>query len=361
MKCHETSFEEYINAINSHNLHNEMTEIYEMFPPNIINIGNIIIFGSSGIGKYSQSLKIIQKYSPSMLKYDKKIKIQNDKQQYTIRMSDIHFEIDMSLLGCNAKNIWHDIFMQIIDIISIKPEKKCIILCKNFHNIHPELLEIFYSYMQQYNHFSSNIQIRFIINTEHVSFLPNNILDCCKIISIKRPTPESYLDIINNNNNKQPNFIENMTHPSSCSSINNNNNLVLHPINYTMLKTNKIENIKEIKYWHLIKNEADIPKNVFNVVCDKLIFEMERYNNIEHAHFRDVIYDILTYNLDIYECIWYILNYFIKNQKLSYKDTIDILNKIYTFLKYYNNNYRPIYHLENILFYIILKIHNIPI
>jgi hypothetical protein len=26
-------------------------------------------------------------------------------------------------------------------------------------------------------------------------------------------------------------------------------------------------------------------------------------------------------------------------------------------LKYYNNNYRPIYHLESILFYLITKIH----
>ena len=31
---------------------------------------------------------------------------------------------------------------------------------------------------------------------------------------------------------------------------------------------------------------------------------------------------------------------------------------LYKFLRYYNNNYRPIYHLESIMFYIIKKIHN---
>jgi hypothetical protein len=34
-----------------------------------------------------------------------------------------------------------------------------------------------------------------------------------------------------------------------------------------------------------------------------------------------------------------------------------ILAKIHTFLKYYNNNYRPIYHLESIFFYMITQIH----
>ena len=40
------------------------------------------------------------------------------------------------------------------------------------------------------------------------------------------------------------------------------------------------------------------------------------------------------------------------------KDVSDILIKCYTSFKYFNNNYRPIYHLESIMFYIIKKIHN---
>ena len=33
---------------------------------------------------------------------------------YTIKISDIHFEIDMELLGCNAKILWNDIFKSIL-------------------------------------------------------------------------------------------------------------------------------------------------------------------------------------------------------------------------------------------------------
>jgi hypothetical protein len=48
-----------------------------------------------------------------------------------------------------------------------------------------------------------------------------------------------------------------------------------------------------------------------------------------------------------------------ENKCLSEEDISEILIRTYSFLKYYNNNYRPIYHLESIIFYIINKIHNL--
>jgi len=71
----------------------------------------------------------------------------------------------------------------------------------------------------------------------------------------------------------------------------------------------------------------------------------------------DTLYDILTYNLDTVECLCCIIEYFIENNKINDKDISDILEKSYVFLKYYNNNYRPIYHLESIMFYIVNKVH----
>ena len=85
---------------------------------------------------------------------------------------------------------------------------------------------------------------------------------------------------------------------------------------------------------------------------------MKDHANLDFTKFRDTIYDILVYNLDTAECIYYILSYFIQNNMLSKSHTSQILNKIYPFLKYYNNNYRPIYHLGTILIYIIIKLGN---
>jgi len=303
-------------------------------------LNNCIFYGPTGSGKYSQVLKLIKKYSPSELKYDKKITLQNDKQTYIYRISDVHYEIDMSLLGCNSKIIWHEAFLQIIDIISVKQDKFGIIVCKNFHLIHSELLEIFYSYIQQYNSHSV-IKLKFFILTEHISFIPTNVLNSCQIINIKRPNKDEYKNMMNINSNKSNNK----------TTVNNGINLLNN------IELEGILNLKESRYFPLINNTEEIPKDIFNIICDNIIQEMSKKQQLSFTDFRDTLYDILTYNLDVTECLWYILRYFIENNYLNSQDITDILDKSYYFLKYYNNNYRPIYHLESIMFYIINKIH----
>ena len=119
-------------------------------PDNLHELKNIILYGPSGIGKYSQALYMIEKYSPSKLKYQKKMHIHTSKESfYEFKISDIHYEIDFELLGCNSKFLWNDFYINTIDVISTKEHKSGIILCKNFHTIHNELLDIFYSYMQK--------------------------------------------------------------------------------------------------------------------------------------------------------------------------------------------------------------------
>ena len=70
-----------------------------------------------------------------------------------------------------------------------------------------------------------------------------------------------------------------------------------------------------------------------------------------------MLYDILIYNYDLGECIWYIINDLIKHNYLNVMNLSDILIHTYTSLQYYNNNYRPIYHLENYVYNLITKIH----
>ena len=347
MKFYETHFEDYLNANEKYNIHPELDPLYEKLPNNINDCGNLIIYGPACVGKYTQVLKIIKKYSNSQLKYDKKIKIQSEKQAYVYRMSDIHYEIDMSLLGCNSKILWNDIFLQIVDIVSMKQEKKGFIVCKNFNYIHTELLEIFYSYIQQYNHEHTNIQIRFIIMTEHISFIPNNILNCCKIISIKRPLKEHYL-MMSNNINEEDNT-------------QTDKKIKIKEIMSNIDEIENIKNIKEIYSFHLLENKDNIPNDLFSIICDNIIKEIENHQKIVFSNFRDTIYDILIYNLDVSECLWYILNYFIKNNRLKEKSITEIIKKTHMFLKYYNNNYRPIYHLENIFYFIINQMNDYTI
>ena len=120
MKFHETSFDEYLQTSYKTNFHPEL-ELLQENMPHIDNMGNLILYGPSGSGKYTQALRFIKKYSPSELKYDKRITLNNDKYKYIYRISDVHFEIDMALLGCNSKSLWHDIFNKPSSNIANKP------------------------------------------------------------------------------------------------------------------------------------------------------------------------------------------------------------------------------------------------
>ena len=338
MKFYESHYDEYIKSVENYNIHREITTIYENFPKNIRDFDNLIIYGSAGIGKYSQILYLLKKYSPSELKYEKKITIKTEKQEYNYHISDIHYEIDMSFLGCNSKILWHEIYFQIVDIVSVKPDKFGIIVCKNFHKIHSELLEIFYSYIQHYNTKITNIQIKFILMTEHVSFIPTNILNVCRILGIQRPKKMEYEKII----------LENTANEYKKSNIKNM---------LEMIDTENIINIKELNSFSEIKTHNEIPKDMFNTICNQIIEDINNDENHDFLKFRDSLYDILVYNLDMTECLWYILTYYIEKGSLKQNDVSDILEKSYSFLKYYNNNYRPIYHLESIMYYIITKIY----
>ena len=319
MKFYETHFEEYINENNRIDFHPKLEKIYEKFPKTLNELKNLVFFGSDGTGKYTQMLRAIKKYSPSELKYEKKISLTYNKQQYFFKISDIHYEIDMSLLGCNSKLLWHEIYQQIIDIISAKTEKTGIIVCKYFHDIHSELLDNFYSYMQ--SNTSTAIDLKFILITEKISFIPNNILNCCEIINVSRPTKTSYNKYIKG---KLPNKLS-------------------------------LENITNIKLLHLNNENLMMP---YKIICNKIINYLININDIQYLKFRDIIYDLFIYNLDISECIWYIISTFINQKRIENDKLSNVLIKTYCFFQYYNNNYRPIYHVENYFLYLAKIIHN---
>lgn len=317
MKYHETHFEEYITENRRENLHPRLEKIYNRFPSNIKQFKNVIFYGPNGVGKYTQMLRSIKHYSQSELKYEKKIIVTYDKKQYFFKISDIHYEIDMSLLGCNSKLLWHEIYCQIIDIISAKAEKSGIIVCKYFHEIHSELLDNFYSYMQQNTNI--NIDLKYILITKELSFIPDSILNCCEIINVPRPTKNAYEKCFK----KFPYKI-------------------------------KIENIQNIK---MISNYCEELMMPHKIMCNKIIQAIINIDDIQFLKFRDILYDTFIYNLDIQECIWYILSTLIKQGHIQTEKIADVMKHTYCFLQYYNNNYRPIYHLESYLFYLSMIIH----
>jgi len=438
MKYYETNYEEYVSSYENYNLHPEWTDNKTKFPKNISEFKNLIVYGPSGVGKYTQVLSILHAYSPSKLKYDKKISVTYEKQEkktkstiasssssktnltslssmkekekskekekenhkkktldvipikktekkqeYTYRISDIHYEIDMATLGCNSKLLWHDLFFQIIDIISVsfhsldKSDKVGIIVCKNFHTIHNELLDIFYSYMRHPLH-PFHIQIKFILITEHIGFIPDNIMNACKVISVKRPSKENYIKMAKLQTKSFSCFMEsNRVFPRNFSDTNNgyefsnSGNMfydkttrsAVFPKNKTAeileeLDSTSITNAKEIHSFSWLRSSQEIPVDVFNMINDALLDQILHPETLKITDLRNNLYELLIYNVDVAECVWYIFTSLIHQGCFEKKEHImDILNDIFVFFKYYNNNYRSIYHLESIILCMLNKIH----
>ena len=280
-KIYDTHFDDFFNShfINS-------------FSP-LFN--NYIFFGPSGSGKYSQMIHLVRNFSPSLLKYHNKLFSNLDKHDFFINFSDIHFEFDMALLGCNAKIIWHDLFTQIVDLISLKSHKKAFIVCYNFQDIHNELLDVFYSYFNPLSiRFSDyNLQLKFIILTQHISFIPNNILSLSKIISLN-------------------------------TSISNT---------------------------HQEEHEHAFITISFNL----LSFFIHNKHSLFHFYpFRDTLYDILIYNIDPFNIFSFII-FKLFHLKLIHPSLIShLLSFLHLSLLHFSNNYRSFFHLELIFFHISL-------
>lgn len=320
MQFYETHFKEYIEATARVNLHPKLDKILDKFPNSLADLKNVIFYGPSGTGKYTQMLKAIKRYSHTDLKYERKISISYNKQPHCFKVSDIHYEIDMSLLGCNSKLFWHEIYQNIVDIISAKTIKSGIIVCKYFHEIHSELLDNFYSYMQQ-NHIL-NIDIKFILLTEELSFIPDNILNCCEIVSMGRPTKTAY---------------------SKCFK-------TKFPVN---LQLNTITNVKVL---HTYNEDLMIQ---YRIICNKILHNIIHIKELEFLKFRDILYDIFIYNLDITECVWYILSKLVEDNYIVQSQLSQTLIDTYCFFQYYNNNYRPIYHVEKYFLGLAKLIHSL--
>tara|TARA_Y100000816_G_C26098936_1_gene582049 strand:- start:352 stop:1299 length:948 start_codon:yes stop_codon:yes gene_type:complete len=310
MKYHETTFEDYIVSNEKSSLHPVLERNFKKYPKNMEELHNLIFYGPPGCGKYTQVLLFLKQYSQSGLKYEKRVTITSNKVPSYYKISDVHIEVDMGMLGCNSKAIWHDIYTHLNDMLNAKARKVGFVVCKNFHEIHNELLDIFYSYMQS----SPNTNVvKFILITEALSFIPDNILECCESIHIPRPSRSAY---------------------STCIGKRLHNDFQL----------DTLDNIKNIK-------DSILVVDMYRNICQEIIEFIEAEEIVKWTEFRDKIYDIFTYNIDVHKCIWMILSNILERNKIE--EIAPIVAKTYTFLRLFNNNYRPIYHLES--YFLFLK------
>ena len=205
-----------------------------------------------------------------------------------------------------------------------------------------------------------HIQIKFILISENIGFIPDNIINACKVISVKRPVREHYIEMT-----------KRQTKPFSCFMEGNRWNMfydktnrsAIFPKNKTLeiledIDLPSIVNSKEIYAFSWLRSSQEIPSDVFNIITDILLHTILHPETLKITELRNHLYELLIYNVDIPECIWYLFTSLIHQGCFEKKEHItEILNDIFVFFKYYNNNYRSIYHLESIILCMLNKIH----
>lgn len=157
-----------------------------------------------------------------------------------------------------------------------------------------------------------------------------------------------------------------ITNYNKCIIVNNkndglkikNNTLAITDISENLISVIEKDNKKE----NCSSTISPPFNNRFNThphekICNNILEQIKNPNEISFLSIRDMLYDILIYNYDLGECIWFIIDDLIKHNYLNVMNLSDILIHTYSSLQYYNNNYRPIYHLENYVYNLIINIH----
>jgi DNA polymerase III delta prime subunit len=321
MEILSNTFEKHLQETTRINLHGnkKAQTVLQSIPKTIESMPHLIFYGPPGIGKYSQSLQFLSKISPSQLRYERKMYVDFNKEDYIFRISDIHFEVDMMQLGCHAKVLWHTIFQQIKMVIETKKQPHGVILCKNIHATHGELLDILYTYLS--NALSPRTIIKFIFLTESVSFLPNSLYSSCFCVQFGRPSKTLYQKILHNER---------------------------------IPKTSAIEDTKTI---YALKQRSSFQDT--ECLVETFVDKILSVETLKYEELREIIYEILLRNHDVQALCYDILVKLESMCPLTILQHHQIIQEMPLIFKRFNNNYRPIYHLENYFLMIIGVVHGI--
>jgi len=289
-------FEQYIANLKSCDFHPAVGKVRDSCSDDISQMPHLLLNGPPGVGKYTQALGFVEKYSPSDLRYEKRMEVTGGKSTYSMRISDIHFEVDMETLGCHSRAMWSIIHGQIVDAVRAKTPPIGFIICRNFHKTHKELLEVFYYYM-------ATPEIRLILISEHIGFLPRRIVDRCFRIPIACP-------------------------PISRARAGG-------------VDSDSVgKNMKGTTVDRLALSRRHDP------LCEVLTALVSSVGPVDYTILRSKFYDVLIQQHHMPAVVWNIVKLLVRSGAISSEQLPRLFKVVCRFYRLYNNNYRPIYHLE---------------
>ena len=265
---------------------------------------NLVIYGRGSVGKYYLALDAVRKFSPLGLQYEKMMPIQHNKKTYTVRMSDVHFEVDVQMLGTNSRLIWQTIFAAVLDIVetSITHTRARFIMLKNFQDVSAEMYELLLCYIDDRITKPANIQ--YIIVSEGISFFHDDLLNKFEIVHVPVPSEAALAGM-----NEAPAGL-----------------------------------------WQ--RPSAKVAPHVYEVrILESLVRCVDGFAAERCVDLRNILYDVLIYNIHPTRVAFGMMKQMMAGKGASRVDRVFFaLNRM---MAEYNNNYRPIIHLERFVLFLV--------
>jgi hypothetical protein len=149
---------------------------------------------------YKQCIQLLQQYSSHSLSHPahyKKLVVPFPKKKASVvlRKSDVHVELDMSALSCNAKMVWNTLFQCLSSVaapVSSANKHTLVVVCHGCEGMQQTLLSQLYYYLQDNHSFQeTNATTRFVFFflTTNTAIFPPSIRQCCVPCNVCPPPP----------------------------------------------------------------------------------------------------------------------------------------------------------------------------
>ena len=81
-------------------------------------------------------------------------------------------------------------------------------------------------------------------------------------------------------------------------------------------------------------------------------------SDLNLSQFED-IYELFIYEVDVHQCVMNVLSTLITTSIISQENVSKVMFETQKFFRLYNNNYRPIYHVERYIYKLIAIINGV--
>ena len=140
---------------------------------------DLIVYGTDGSNKEEAVGAFLESASPSSLKYERKLVCETPKSRFFVRVSDIHYSLDLNLLGPAGLVMWNCIVDQIRGSIAASGKREGLVVCYSVEGYSAEVLNAVGQCIGDL--MGRTVRIFFWFITSSMCCLPRRIAECCAV------------------------------------------------------------------------------------------------------------------------------------------------------------------------------------